>query len=318
MPSSTASTGSNSEIESMKDLLENEEIRYVRKGYGLISAIVITLSFYFLVPELAYPLYLMFPYKDNQLIIALGTFLVHLAVFSIANVTMYFIYHFEIPFFERYKISKEPWPWYKDPQKWNKQLKQTIKVLAFNQLVLMPLLLEIPLVLGIQPFVTDPGEFPTWKSLIPQTVFFMIVEDTLFYWGHRLFHTPAFYRRFHKWHHQYTSTIGIASEYAHPFEFVVCNMLPSSMGPVLFGRCHIFTYWMWIVLRVCETTDGHCGYEFSWSPFRLLPFSGSSNYHNYHHSHNLGNYGSFFTYWDTICKTNTHYWRFLAKQEKSN
>jgi methylsterol monooxygenase/4-alpha-methyl-delta7-sterol-4alpha-methyl oxidase len=65
-----------------------------------------------------------------------------------------------------------------------------------------------------------------------------------------------------------------------------------------------------------ETCDGHCGYEFSWSPFRLLPLSGSSNYHNYHHSKNVGNYGSFFTLWDTICGTNKTYFRFLAKKEK--
>ena len=35
-------------------------------------------------------------------------------------------------------------------------------------------------------------------------------------------------------------------------------------------------------MRVMETVDGHCGYEFSWSPYRLLPFSGSSEYHNFH------------------------------------
>jgi len=44
------------------------------------------------------------------------------------------------------------------------------------------------------------------------------------------------------------------------------------------------TILIWFTLRVTETTEGHSGYEFSWSPFRLLPLSGSSDYHNYHHS----------------------------------
>lgn len=57
---------------------------------------------------------------------------------------------------------------------------------------------------------------------------------------------------------------------------------------------HIATLQLWLMLRIGETIDGHCGYEFSWSPFRLLPFSNSAESHNYHHSHNVGNYGSFF------------------------
>ena len=31
-----------------------------------------------------------------------------------------------------------------------------------------------------------------------------------------------------------------------------------------------------------EAIDGHSGYEFSFSPFRLIPMSGSSQYHDYH------------------------------------
>ena len=34
------------------------------------------------------------------------------------------------------------------------------------------------------------------------------------------------------------------------------------------------------------------GFEFPWSPFRLLPFSASATYHDYHHSHNRGNFSS--------------------------
>lgn len=102
------------------------------------------------------------------------------------------------------------------------------------------------------------------------------------------------------------------------------------------------TFWMWTLLRIAETIDGHCGYEFSWAPFRLIPLSGnhslslysntlymvwfclcnvsfdcflfslslflgSATHHDYHHSHNIGNYGSFFIIWDTIMGTNISY-----------
>jgi sterol desaturase/sphingolipid hydroxylase (fatty acid hydroxylase superfamily) len=69
-----------------------------------------------------------------------------------------------------------------------------------------------------------------------------------------------------------------------------------------------------IVYRTLETMDGHCGYEFPWSPFRVMPFSGSSEYHNFHHSYNEGNYSSLFTYWDTIFKTNEHFYKLRPKE----
>lgn len=65
-------------------------------------------------------------------------------------------------------------------------------------------------------------------------------------------------------------------------------------------------------MRVAETIDGHCGYEFSWSPYRLLPLSGSSEYHNFHHSHNVGNYASFFSYWDSLFGTNKDFFIYKA------
>ena len=71
-----------------------------------------------------------------------------------------------------------------------------------------------------------------------------------------------------------------------------------------------------LIIRVVETIDGHCGYEFSWSPYRLLPLSGSSEYHNYHHSHNVGNFGSWFSLWDTLFSTNKDYFAFKAKKDK--
>jgi hypothetical protein len=35
----------------------------------------------------------------------------HVILGLIVYLSMYLIYHIELPFFERYKISNEPWPW---------------------------------------------------------------------------------------------------------------------------------------------------------------------------------------------------------------
>mmetsp|Transcript_37364 Transcript_37364/g.38777 ORF Transcript_37364/g.38777 Transcript_37364/m.38777 type:complete len:98 (-) Transcript_37364:84-377(-) len=60
---------------------------------------------------------------------------------------------------------------------------------------------------------------------------------------------------------------------------------------------------VWLTIRLGETADGHSGYEFPWTPYRLLFFSTGQEFHNYHHLMFDGNYGSFFTIWDRLFGT---------------
>ena len=84
---------------------------------------------------------------------------------------------------------------------------------------------------------------------------------------------------------------------------------------------HFATAFTWYFFRFTESAEGHSGYEFSWSPFRVLPFASDYAYHAYHHSHNIGNYSSFFTIWDTVFGSNSVYYNWkreesLARDEK--
>ena len=160
-------------------------------------------------------------------------------------------------------------------------------------------------------------DLPTPLMLAGTIMFFMFVEDFCFYWTHRMLHHRAIYPYIHKMHHTYSTTVGIAAEYAHPVEFVFGNMLPTAAGPALLGpNVHLYTVLAWYVIRFGETLDGHCGYEFSWSPFRLIPFSGSAEYHDFHHSANVGNYGSFFSIWDSVFGTNKAFYKLLKEREE--
>jgi len=240
----------------------------------------------------------------------------HTGIAAISNLGMYIIYKIKLPFFERYRISDKPWPWENKPELWNTILKKTSKILIINHLVIVPLLLLGDIQAGFKVRL-DLESFPSVKEVIGQVIFFMLCEDFFFYWCHRLLHHPKLYPYIHKIHHEYNITISIAAEYAHPLEFLFGNILPTNSGPkILGGQVHFATLLIWTVIRLMETVDGHCGYEFSWSPYRLLPLSGSSIYHNFHHSHNVGNYGSFFTLWDTLCGTNRHFFKYLANREK--
>lgn len=159
--------------------------------------------------------------------------------------------------------------------------------------------------------------FPSLVTILSQLLFFAILEDFLFYWCHRMLHHPSIYPRIHKKHHEFKDTISIASEYAHPLETLLSNIMPSIAGyKLLKGKVHLMTVGIWIFIRVMESVDGHCGYEFPFSPYRLIPFSGSSHFHNYHHTHNIGNYGSLFSFWDTFCGTNMTYRKFQLQQSQ--
>lgn len=72
----------------------------------------------------------------------------------------------------------------------------------------------------------------------------------------------------------------------------------------------------WWIARGYESNEGHCGYEFSWSPFRFVPFATGYGYHAYHHLTSVGNYSSFFSFWDTVFGTNTSYKKYLDEFAK--
>jgi len=67
-------------------------------------------------------------------------------------------------------------------------------------------------------------------------------------------------------------------------------------------------------LRVHEGHDGHSGYDFPWSFFRILPFGAGASFHDFHHSHNVGNYGSFLRIWDSLFNTEKD-WYLLQRKE---
>eukprot|EP01135_Chromosphaera_perkinsii_P004770 Nk52_evm1s296 gene=Nk52_evmTU1s296 len=311
----------NTRRQRLQEELTDVPEKYKEKGYGLFFAFIIFITFFVVTPI----------YVKNHLwsrILSLGTeqqlyvwgsFALHEGVFIVLNVVMAIIYYVELPFFEKYKIQMKDWPWKRGPNeraRWFSLVRKSIATVTINHLCLsLPsLYLSYDNVHNWNLMKFDLESFPEWYTVAFQITCFMIIEDTLFYWGHRTLHHKSIYAYIHKVHHTYNCTIGIASEYAHPFEFVVANLIPFTAGPLLF-RAHLFTFWMWFILRIGETIDGHCGYEFTWSPYRLLPFSGSASHHDFHHSHNRGNFASFFTWWDIMMGTDETYCAFVAKQK---
>lgn len=82
-----------------------------------------------------------------------------------------------------------------------------------------------------------------------------------------MLHHKFFYKRFHKIHHEWTASVSIVSLYCHPFEYLIANMWPTFMGPLVI-KCHITTFWAWLLVLLIGTLGDHSGYH--------LPFLHSS------------------------------------------
>jgi len=306
-------------MSSIQDVYHNDSLRLARKGYGLFFALLTIYLYFFQFPSFCkrYLWQYVLLIQNINLMYFITSYSIHEFIFIVGNIIWYFIYINKFAFLEKYRISpQKAWPWEENPLKWRETFIKTMKSLLMIHFILIPIATGIEAYLGVA-FKVSLEEWPHVSEIVTQIAFFMICEDFTFYWGHRALHSKTIYPRIHKIHHEYYNPIALCSEYAHPVEFLLVNMLPNAVGSKILGaKVHLATYILWLIIRVCETLDGHSGYEFSWSPFRLLPLSGSAQYHNYHHTNNDGNYGSFFMLWDTIMGTNRNYFKFLNEQEK--
>ncbi|XP_053318941.1 fatty acid hydroxylase domain-containing protein 2 [Spea bombifrons] len=172
-------------------------------------------------------------------------------------------------FFTRYRIQlgkNDP----VDPAR----LKHAVITVLCNQIFI-----SFPMVLLMYPFMKWWGnpcgmELPTFHWVLLELSVFTLIEETLFYYSHRLFHHPSIYKHIHKQHHEWTAPVGVVSLYAHPLEHIFSNMLPSMVGPMLMGS-HVTTIMLWFSLALVVTTISHCGYH--------LPFLPSPEFHDFHH-----------------------------------
>lgn len=150
--------------------------------------------------------------------------------------------------------------------------------------------------------------FPSLWTMAWQLTVLFFMEDTWHYWGHRVLHSKALYRRIHKQHHRYAAPFGLTAEYAHPVE-VAFTGTGTVGSPLLLayltGNMHLVTVMSWISLRLLQAIDSHSGYEFPISLHHFLPIWAGADHHDDHHHYFTGNYASSFRHWDYLMGTET-------------
>jgi len=156
------------------------------------------------------------------------------------------------------------------------------------------------------------GALPAWSTTLWQVAVAYLGYDAMFYWSHRYLHLKESavggYAAVHKMHHKFYVPVGISANYEHTVEGAMQLLnwyLPLGLAGWLNrgrGGLHVSTAFWYNALRWIETIDAHCGYDFPWSPFSLIPLFGGALSHDYHHSMVFGNFGAT-VIWDRLCGT---------------
>jgi sterol desaturase/sphingolipid hydroxylase (fatty acid hydroxylase superfamily) len=197
-----------------------------------------------------YPLYIPFytalkaalgEYGNDAAMFAILLTLVHVVTYITINGTFAVYDHYG--YYQEFKLSRKP---YMAPKKG--LIVKALLEAAVGQLVLGPigayyLLFSVFKKYGMLDFNSP---LPTPLSIFTTFCIAHLFNGIAFYFAHRLFHTKALYATFHKQHHEFTGTIGIAAEYANPVEQIVANILPT-LGGVMFFGTHPLCVGVWLV-----------------------------------------------------------------------
>ncbi len=186
----------------------------------------------------------------------------------------------------------------------NKQIRRELKNSLYALLVsaLFSTLVILLSMKGYTKIYYDTSEYGLFMSLISFFVL-LLIDDTWFYWTHRLLHSPKIYKHIHKEHHKSIDVNPFTSMSFHVIEAIILTfwILPVSfIFPIYVPTLILLQLW-----GLFDNVKAHLGYEFypSWWNKSVLKFMTSSTHHNMHHSQFNGNYGLHFRFWDKLLGT---------------
>lgn len=242
--------------------------------------------------------YIRFPYGDG-LFFTLAIMISQEIIWIPYNLFLLWLHYKPNPYFEKWRIQIG-----KSPSK--RLLRDCLSQMIVSHIIITPLFIYLVLwnilkILGIS--LATP--FPSFSEMVIDFVVMFILNDSLFYFAHRLLHHPLLYKKFHAQHHRFITPIGISSQFASPLETIIANAFPTFAG-ALFMRSHLFTICLWFSFRILETIEAHSGYDFPFWFSNKIPFLHGPRGHDWHHSHNRGVYGMS-KFWDWYCGTDVEY-----------
>ncbi len=133
---------------------------------------------------------------------------------------------------------------------------------------------------------------------------YLAIQDSYYYWAHRLMHAPRLFRWMHAGHHRSRQPTPFASFAFDPAEALVTAWLLPAMTFLI--PVHIIVVVALLLFMTVTAVMNHSGWEMLPQSFVHGPIGGqliSATHHSLHHTRFDANYGLYFRFWDRIMGT---------------
>jgi sterol desaturase/sphingolipid hydroxylase (fatty acid hydroxylase superfamily) len=147
-----------------------------------------------------------------------------------------------------------------------------------------------------QSFFNITPHLPPLNEIAYHCLIALIWREILFYAVHRALHHPRIYAKIHKKHHKFVAPMAFATQYAHPIEQLLGNVMPTVL-PLIVMRVHILTYFVFVTLQLAESSSVHSGYDFA-----------GARAHDLHHEKFQVNFGGPLGIMDWLLGTDVEGW----------
>lgn len=236
----------------------------------------------------------------------ISVYFIHFTIIFSCLIIYYFV-PVTIAYYFLYIRNKEKFRQFKIQQKYpsNIQIKREIKYSIISLVIFS--LAGLPIyeysirgLTGIYYKISDYGTTYFFVGLL-LTIF---VNDTLFYWSHRLMHVKSIFRYVHSVHHKSTSPTPFAVFAFGPIEAVIHTIVYTSL--ILFIPIHAVMFVVFYLYNMTTNLAGHAGFEFmpeKLSKHWFFNWQNTVTNHDVHHKTFNCNYGNYFIFWDKMMNT---------------
>ena len=143
-----------------------------------------------------------------------------------------------------------------------------------------------------------------WIYIGFSAVLYLFVQDTWFYWTHRVMHYKKLFALTHAGHHKSVQPTPWASFSFDPIEAVSSAWLLPVMA--LFIPLHVGVALALLMVMTINAVFNHAGWEVypdRWVKGWFGKVFITASHHNLHHTKFTGNYGLYFRFWDYVAGT---------------
>ncbi|MBF2009075.1 MAG: sterol desaturase family protein [Chlorogloeopsis fritschii C42_A2020_084] len=157
--------------------------------------------------------------------------------------------------------------------------------------------------LGVTLLYTDWREYGLWYLGV-SFILVLILQDTYFYFIHRMFHHPSLFKWMHYGHHRSGDSTPWTS-FAFDFPEAIIQAL-FFVGVVFIVPLHFITLVAVLVTMTVWAVLNHLGFEVFSSSFKSHWFGKwliGPMHHSIHHRKYTVHYGLYFTFWDKLFGT---------------